>query len=94
MSKTVKLKRSAVPGKIPPLTSLNLGEVAINTYDGKMYIKKDDGTESIVEIGADYAVENGLTIDSGTRTIKLGGEITENTAIESYDSDELYLYFI
>ena len=28
-----------------------LGEVAINTYDGKVFIKKDDGVEQIVEIG-------------------------------------------
>jgi hypothetical protein len=32
---------------------LELGEVAINTYDGKMYIKKNvSGTETVVEVGA------------------------------------------
>ena len=38
---TVKLKRSAVPGRIPTTGQLELGEVAINTHDGKMYLKKD-----------------------------------------------------
>lgn len=52
MANTVKLKRSATPAQAPTTGQLDLGEVAINTYDGKMYIKKDDGTASIVEIGA------------------------------------------
>ncbi len=48
----IKLKRSAKQNQAPTTSQLELGEVAINTYDGKMYIKKDNGTESIVEIGA------------------------------------------
>ena len=53
MAQTIKLKRSSVAGRAPTVNDLELGEVAINTYDGKMYIKKDvGGTETIVEIGA------------------------------------------
>ena len=53
MAQTIKLKRSATQGAVPTTSSLALGEVAINTVDGKMYIKKDvAGTESIVEIGS------------------------------------------
>ena len=49
----IRLRRSATAGAIPTTTQLNLGELAINTYDGKLYLKKDvSGTESIVEIGA------------------------------------------
>lgn len=51
MTQTVKLKRSATQGAAPSTSDLALGEVAINTYDGKVYIKKDDGTASIVEVG-------------------------------------------
>lgn len=52
MAANIILKRSAVPGRIPSTTDLNLGEVAINTADGKMYIKQAaDGAEAIVEIG-------------------------------------------
>jgi hypothetical protein len=51
MAQTIKLKRSATQGAVPSTSSLSLGEVAINTYDGKMYIKKNDGSESVVEIG-------------------------------------------
>ena len=50
MAQTIKLKRSATEGGIPSTGSLALGEVAINTYDGKMYIKKDNGSAEIVEV--------------------------------------------
>ena len=53
MSTTTWLKRSSVAGKIPTTSQLELGEIAVNTYDGKTYIKKSVvGEESVVEIGA------------------------------------------
>ena len=53
MAQTIKLKRSAVQGAIPTTASLALGEVAINTVDGKMFIKRNiAGDESIVEVGS------------------------------------------
>jgi hypothetical protein len=38
----LQLKRSAVVGKIPTTASLDLGELAINTVDGKIYFKQQD----------------------------------------------------
>ena len=52
MAQPIKLRRSAQQGAVPTTAQLDLGEVAINTFDGKLFIKKNDGTESIVEIGA------------------------------------------
>ena len=53
MAQTVQLKRSATAGAIPTTSDLELGELALNTYDGKAYIKKSvGGTQSIVEVGA------------------------------------------
>ena len=51
MAQVIKLKRSSTEGAEPTTSDLALGEVGINTYDGKMFIKKDDGTASIVELG-------------------------------------------
>ena len=49
----IKFKRSAVADKIPVATDLPLGEIALNTYDGKVYMKKSvGGSESIVEVGS------------------------------------------
>ena len=51
MAQTIKLKRSSTTGNVPTSSQLDLGELAINTTDGKIFIKKDvSGTESIVEI--------------------------------------------
>ena len=47
MSQTIVLKRSALPGKVPDTGSLNLGEIAINTYDGKVFLKRSGSVESI-----------------------------------------------
>ena len=52
MANTLKLKRSSVAAKVPSTGDLQLGELALNTYDGKLYTKKDNGTATIVEIGA------------------------------------------
>ena len=50
MAQTLKLKRSAVSGKAPALGDLQLGELGLNTFDGKLYTRKDNGTASIVEL--------------------------------------------
>ena len=49
MANEIKLKRSSVAGKAPTTSDLALGELAVNTYDGKLYTKKNDGTDAIVE---------------------------------------------
>ena len=55
MSGTIKLRRSAVEGRVPTTAQLELGEVAINTHDGIMFFKQDNtasgGGESIIEVG-------------------------------------------
>lgn len=52
MANTVKLKTSSVQGKVPTTSDLQISELAYNSYDGKLYAKKDNGTASIIEIGA------------------------------------------
>ena len=51
MATNIVLKRSATEGSAPATGDLELGELALNTYDGKMYMKKTvSGTSSIVEL--------------------------------------------
>ena len=53
MAVNIKLKRSSVPGNIPTTAQLELGEIALNTYDGKAFFKIQTGTsQSIVEIAS------------------------------------------
>jgi hypothetical protein len=77
MANTVKLKRSATANKVPLTTDLQLGELAINTFDGKLYTKKDNGTASIVEIGAGA----GTVTSVATGTGLTGGPVTTTGTI-------------
>ena len=72
MAQTIKLKRSSTQGAEPGTSDLSLGEVAINTYDGKMFIKKNDGSDSIVEIGTgsgNIYVKTTVTATAGQTTV-------------------------
>lgn len=69
----LKFKRSAVPAKVPALNDLALGELAINTYDGKVYTKKDDGTPAIVEIGGNSSGITTITSTDGSVTVTGSG---------------------
>lgn len=72
MANTIKIRRSAVASAVPTTAQLALGELALNTFDGKLFLKKNNGTESIVEIGAGGGVTSfsagttGLTPSTGT----------------------------
>lgn len=62
MTSKVLNKRSVVPGKVPTTAQIDLGELAINTRDGKLFLKRDNGngTFTIVEIGSPQAVAASL----------------------------------
>jgi hypothetical protein len=64
MSTPIRIKRSAVPGKRPQVSDLQLGELALNTYDGELTTKRDRpgiGAD-IVRIGAGATVTNILYV--------------------------------
>ena len=42
-TQTIKLKRSSSSGAVPSTSDLALGELAVNTYDGKIFMKKEVG---------------------------------------------------
>jgi hypothetical protein len=58
----IRLKRSSVPGKIPAANDLPLGELALNTYDGKLYASKNVG------IGTTVFAVNPWTVGLGSNT--------------------------
>jgi len=43
----IKVKRSSVAGKVPAPTQLERGELAVNSYDGKVYIIRDQFSTGI-----------------------------------------------
>ena len=65
---SILLKRSGVAGSVPTTTSLKVGEIALNTYDGKAFLHKSGSTDSVVEI-----VVTGANV---TGSISLTGAVT------------------
>jgi hypothetical protein len=51
MANTIIQKTSGTQSSVPGTGDLELGELAVNTYDGKLYLKKDSGTPEVVEVG-------------------------------------------
>jgi len=66
MAQTIVLRRSAQPGKIPDTGSLNLGELAINTYDGKLFFAKSGSIQSIEQIVTTNTITSGSINIIGT----------------------------
>jgi hypothetical protein len=70
MAQNIILKRSAVPGRVPDTGSINLGEVAINTHDGKLYFKKSGSVESVETILTTNSITSGSIQVSDDITIQ------------------------
>ena len=66
MATPIRIKRSAVPNKKPTSEQLQLGELAVNFYDGKVFFKQDQGNvgvgSRVVEVAAGSASVVGRTI--------------------------------
>ena len=42
----IRIRRSATPNKVPETSQLQLGELAINTFDGKLFLEQDQTSGS------------------------------------------------
>lgn len=64
MADKILHKRSSTPSAVPSAASLELGELALNTADGRAFMKKGDG--SVVEIGANGSASFSLVTVTAT----------------------------
>jgi len=69
----IKFKRSAVANKRPSLSNLELGELALNTYDGKLFTRQDT---SGVGIATTVTLINPWNEAYGEDKISYGGTVT------------------
>ena len=78
MATPFRLKRSAVNGKRPGLSDLQLGELALNTYDGSLFVERDTGGVGIATTIANITpwVEN-----YGSGTINYVGVVSATTCL-------------
>lgn len=55
MATVIQFKRSSTQNSVPATSDLALGELAVNTYHGRFYTEKNDGSASVVEVGSNPA---------------------------------------
>ena len=79
MAQKILLKRSGVSGSIPTTASIDLGELALNTYDGKAFMHKSGSTDEVVQ----FVVAGSQTSGS----ISLTGAVTAS----AFKGDGTYL---
>ena len=84
MAQTIKLKRSSVAGNVPGSSDLSLGEIAVNTADGAVYIKK--GNNDIVAV-ADNDI---LHIDTTNGRVGIGTK-SPDYALDIRDDSNIQL---
>ena len=65
----IKLKRSEIPDLAPTTNDLQTGEVAINTFDQKMYVK--DSEDQIIEVANKGATDAEVTAKATVMAIAL-----------------------
>jgi hypothetical protein len=99
MATNIVLKRSASAGSAPGTSDLELGELALNTYDGKMYMKKTvSGTSSIVELtgtraatSSAFAHDSYKYVASGSTTTFTGSDADSKTLAYTAGQIQVFL---
>ena len=87
MGQTVKLRRSAVSGRVPINSQLQLGELSVNTADGKLFFAKSGSLGPSIE-------EIITTNTQNTGSIDLVGALTASVVSSSFIGDGRGLYNI
>jgi len=99
MATNIQLKRSATQGASPGTSDLELGELALNTYDGKLYMKKTvSGTSSIVELtgttaptSSAFAYDSFKYTASSNQTTFTGSDADSKTLAYTAGQIQVYL---
>ena len=78
MATPIRIKRSAVSGKKPQNIDLQVGELALNTYDGSLFTKRDTGGVGIATTVSNITpwVENfgGTSINYSSGDVGIGSD--------------------
>mgnify|MGYP006089880771 CR=1 FL=1 len=71
MATVITFKKSSTQNAVPSLSDLSLGELAVNTYHGRFYTEKNDGSAAIVEVGsnpASFTINDAITFPTSDGT--------------------------
>jgi hypothetical protein len=86
MANKIILKRSSVPSKVPSPSDLEVGEIAVNLEDQRLYSKKADGTVILVGDGGgagsgDVVGPASSTDNAITRFDSTTGKLIQNSTV-------------
>jgi hypothetical protein len=76
MANKIILKKTSTASKVPLSTDLDVGEIAINLADQKLYSKNAGGTVILVGSGTAVGTVTSVGITAGTGVTSSGGPIT------------------
>ena len=101
MATVIQFKRSSTQNSVPATSDLALGELAVNTYHGRFYTEKNDGSASVVEVGSNPAT---LTVNdafsfptadgSSNQVLKTNGSGTLDWSDQPSSGIVVYTYTI
>ena len=82
MATPFRIKRSAVPGKVPQVADLQLGELALNTNDAELYTLRARAglSTDVVRIGAGATVTNILYVTKDGKDTNTGKKLGDAKA--------------
>jgi hypothetical protein len=84
-SPVLQLKRSTTPGRTPSTTDLLQGELAINVYDGKLFLKKTGGGDSIIDV----TNPSNFALAGTTGFVQFAGTTSLNSSANFYWNNSL-----
>ena len=83
----IKLKRTEVSERIPQLSSLELGEIALNTTDGKIFLKNNNN-QILTFLNNDYYTEVTTLVKTNSAAwIGGSGDVVVNLDSASWRTD-------
>ena len=101
MATLIQFKRSSTQGATPGTGDLSLGELAVNTYHGRFYTEKNDGTAAVVEVGSNpssLTVNDAFTFPtsdgSSNQILQTNGSGTVSWADQPSSGITVYTYTI
>ena len=71
MATVITFKKSSTQNAVPTTSDITLGELAVNTYHGRFYTEKNDGSAAIVEVGsnpASFTINDAITFPTSDGT--------------------------
>ena len=89
----IKLRRSSTSGNIPSTSQLDLGEVALNTFDGKLYVKKTGtgGLTRVVQVGSSSYNYNLFTGQTENLIVTVASTAADHRYNASGSSNKYYI---